>query len=223
MLAVSIAALAGGGALAMATPVGWALAGVAAVIGLGLAGFKAIKWLKKRWAMAATDKAGTARTTGARLSATLAFWKPAGKSRREVYGKQLLEYALGDKCYEEQMHEARGIVKDLGISWQSLDIDDLALAAPKLPPVPSQTANTGGSVGSGASTGIGGGSSQAHDFDFQARGNSQLTGASQTLPLAAWKAEKVKQAAGQAYDQGMLKKLLKFKAAKALVTAKLSS
>ena len=223
MLAVSIAALAGGGALVMATPVGWALAGVAAAIGLGLAGFKAIKWLKKRWAMAATDKAGTARTTGARLGTTLAFWKPAGKSRRELYGKKLLEYALGDKCYEEQMHEARGIVKDLGISWQSLDIDDLALAAPKLPPVPPQTANTGGSVGPGASTGIAGGSAKAHDFDFEARGSSQLTGASQALPLDTWKAEKVKQAAGQTYDQLMVKKLLKFKAAKALVTAKLAS
>jgi hypothetical protein len=223
MLAVSIAALAGGGALAMATPVGWALAGVAAVIGLGLAGFKAIKWLKKRWAMAATDKAGTARTTGARLGTTLAFWKPAGKSRRELYGKKLLEYALGDKCYEEQMLEARGMIKDLGISWTSLEIDDLALAAPKLPPVPSQTANTGGSVGLGASTGIDGGSVQAHDFDFQARGSSQKGGASQTLPLDTWKAEKVKQAAGQAYDQTMLKKLMKFKAAKELVTAKLAS
>lgn len=223
MLAVSIAALAGGGALVMATPVGWALAGVAAAIGLGLAGFKAIKWLKKRWAMAATDKAGTARTTGDRLATTLAFWKPAGKSRRELYGKKLLEYALGDKCYEEQMLEARGMIKDLGISWASLDLDDLALAAPKLPPVPSQTANTGPSVGPGASTGIAGGSSNAHDFDFQARGNSQLGGASQALPLDTWKAEKVKQAAGQAYNQALLKKLMKFKAAKELVTTKLAS
>jgi hypothetical protein len=50
-----------------------------------------------------------------------------------------------------------------------------------------------------------------------------LTGATQKLPIDTWKAEKVKQALGQAYDPRLFKKLLKFKAAKALVTAKLAS
>lgn len=222
-LAVAIAALAGGGALVMATPIGWALAGLAAAVGLGVGGYKAFKWMRKRWEMSGTDNAGNQRSTLGRLGQTLAIWKPAGKSRRELYGKKLLGYALGDQCYLEQMEEARKLIADLGISWSSLDIDDLALAAPNLPPVTAPTANRGGSVGAGTSTGIAGGNVQAHDFDFQARGDSMKKGATQKLPIATWKAEMVKKNAGTAFDAGLVKKYMKFKAAKALVTVKLGS
>lgn len=222
-LAVAIAALAGGGALVMATPIGWALAGMAAAVGLAVGGYKAFKWMRKRWEMSGTDKMGNQRSTLGRLGQTLAFWKPAGKSRRELYGKKLLEYALGDKCYHEQMLEARKVIGDLGITWSSLDLDDLAETAPPLPTVTAPTANRGGSVGAGTSTGIAGGNVQAHDFDFQARGESQKRGATQALPIATWKAENVKKNTGQPYDANLLKKYLKFKAAKALVTVKLGS
>ncbi|MBC3839855.1 hypothetical protein GXW82_05315 [Streptacidiphilus sp. 4-A2] len=77
-LVVSIAVAAGtaaGAGLLLATPVGWALAGAAATVGLGLASYKAWKYFAKRWQATRKDDAGGLRSGPGRLGRT----SPSGR------------------------------------------------------------------------------------------------------------------------------------------------
>ena len=119
--AIAIAAGATAGAsVLMATPVGWALGGAAALIGLGMASYSAWKFFSKRWKRTGsmTDASGQKLGFGARLGKTLAFWQKTGPSRRELYADKLYELAKDDAGPNKaKADEARATITSLGLDW----------------------------------------------------------------------------------------------------------
>jgi hypothetical protein len=186
-LALAIAGLVGTATtIAMASPIGWALAAGAAVFAIGLGLYKGFKWLRKRWGQAAVNPiTGAPRTTGARLAKTLAVWTPAGgQSRREQYGKRLLDMSLGVKCYQEQMLVARTLVADLiGRPWLALGLSGVALSPPNIP-VTAPTAFAPTTGGPGASTGLDSGAN-AHEGINTSGTQEAAKGGTLTLPHPA--------------------------------------
>ena len=104
---LGVAAAAGGAAL-MATPFGWGLAAAAALVGVGLASYKAWKFFSKRWARTDPTK-----SKGTRLKETLMFWKGVGKSKRETYADELYDLATATG---PQQAEAKKLLQQLGIT-----------------------------------------------------------------------------------------------------------
>ncbi|MFJ9630132.1 DUF4157 domain-containing protein [Streptomyces sp. NPDC101175] len=130
----SVAALVAGAALAagvaagagvlVATPVGWALAGAAATVALGVAGWKTWRFFQHRWEQSAAQGGaqGPAPTLGARLRDTLAFWKKSGPNERNQYAAALYEMAR-DETQAERAGEARRTLVALGLDWAELNGD----------------------------------------------------------------------------------------------------
>lgn len=85
-----------GAAVLMATPVGWALAGAAALIGLTLFSINLVRGWKKRFKQQAKfDKQGNYNSFGKRLRKSMRFWKkPPGK--RDLYAARLVDLAWDD-------------------------------------------------------------------------------------------------------------------------------
>jgi hypothetical protein len=130
--AIAIASgVAAGASLLVATPVGWALAGMAAVIGLGMAGYTAWRFFSKRWDRTATDATGNKVGTLERIGKTLAFWKSTGPSKRDIYATRLYDLAK-DGSDAKRMEEARATIKALGLSWVGLNMDGNKAASVKL-------------------------------------------------------------------------------------------
>ncbi|MFI6056256.1 hypothetical protein ACIBCO_40120 [Streptomyces violascens] len=133
-IAVAAGATAGAGAL-LATPVGWALAGAAAAVGLGLASYKAWKYFAKRWERTAEPDAEgrPTRTPLERLGKTLAFWKKAGPGKREEYAAALYAMAEGGQDADPvRTQEARKTVQALGLDWDALQMTAEPASAKKL-------------------------------------------------------------------------------------------
>ena len=123
-IAIAAGATAGAGAL-MATPVGWALGGAAALIGLGMAGYSAWKFFSKRWKRteSMTDTSGQKLGFGARLGKTLKFWEKTGPSRRELYADKLFDLAKDDAGPNKaKAEEARETIKALGLDWMATNM-----------------------------------------------------------------------------------------------------
>lgn len=121
-LVTSIALAAGvaaGSAILVATPIGWALAGAAALVGLGLASYKAWQFFSRRWKQTELDAQGNKQSTGKRLAQTLAFWKKVGPSKREQYADALYEMAK-DRSNKVKYQEARKLLGALGLDWTQL-------------------------------------------------------------------------------------------------------
>ncbi|MFJ9712650.1 DUF4157 domain-containing protein [Streptomyces sp. NPDC101234] len=130
----SVAALVAGAALAagvaagagvlVATPVGWALAGAAATVALGVAGWKTWRFFQHRWEQSAAQGGtqGPAPTLGARLRDTLAFWKKSGPNERNQYAAALYEMAR-DETQAERAGEARQTLVALGLNWDEMNGD----------------------------------------------------------------------------------------------------
>ena len=134
--AIAIAAGATAGAsILMATPVGWALGGAAALIGLGMAGYSAWKFFSKRWKRTDSmkDAAGQKLGFGARLGKTLAFWQKTGPSRRDVFADKLYDLAKDDAGPNKgKAEEARETIKALGLDWVATDMASDKTSAVKL-------------------------------------------------------------------------------------------
>jgi hypothetical protein len=137
-LVTSIAVASGtaaGAGLLLATPVGWALAGAAAVAGLGLASYKAWKFFAKRWERTAGPGAEGApvRSVPARLRETLAFWRHTAPSKREQYAAALFTMAAGGPNADRaRTEEARRTVAALGLDWHEFGMNEEPESAKKL-------------------------------------------------------------------------------------------
>ncbi|MFF7635982.1 hypothetical protein ACFZB9_22975 [Kitasatospora sp. NPDC008050] len=133
-IAVAAGATAGASAL-LATPVGWALAGAAAAVGLGLATYKAWKYFAKRWEQLAEHDADgkPTRSPLARLGKTLAVWKKAGPAKREEYAAALYGMAEGGQDADPvRTEEARKTIAALGLDWDGLRMAAQPESAKKL-------------------------------------------------------------------------------------------
>jgi hypothetical protein len=130
-IAATVASIAAIGATAavatvtMATPVGWALCGAAAVVALGLGGYAFWKWASKKYDRARADGQGKGR---AFLTAINPFAK-VGTSRRQRNADRLYEYAAGRDpdggvVSSTDQAEARLVMGELGLNWASLNLDD---------------------------------------------------------------------------------------------------
>jgi hypothetical protein len=125
--AIALAAgAASGAAVLMATPVGWALAGCAAAIGLGLFTYSVIKSLRKRF----KATRGQGLSTSRRIGLALAFWRKLGPSKRERFAAKLVDYATGaDAALRAQAKET---MRALGLRENDL---------PPEPPAPLAAAD----------------------------------------------------------------------------------
>ena len=133
-IAVAAGATAGASAL-LATPVGWGLAGAAAVAGLGLASYKLWKYFAKRWEQAAEPgtEGGATRFGLERLGNTLAFWRKTGPGKREEYAAALYRMARGGQGADQlRTEEARKTVAALGLDWDALGMSAEPESAKKL-------------------------------------------------------------------------------------------
>lgn len=130
-VAALVAAFAAGAAIA-ATPLGWALAGLGAALGLAVAAYKTSKYFGKRWDRARLDDTGTERTTGDRVLATLNVMKPLGPGKRELVAGALWELAdeqdrdsaAGERDtpvagVEIPAGSALSIIAALGLDWKA--------------------------------------------------------------------------------------------------------
>ena len=112
------------GVATAATPVGWALAGAAALIGLGLAGYGFFKWYRKR-----LDRAGKEGLTGfQKFKTALNPFKKIGKSRREHMAERLWELASHapspNPQVQQEADKSKKIIKDLGLDFDALHMGD---------------------------------------------------------------------------------------------------
>jgi hypothetical protein len=132
-IAATVASIAAIGATAavatatMATPVGWALCGAAALVALALGGYAFWKWASKKYDRALKEGQSKGR---AFLTAINPFVK-VGKSRRERNAERLYEYAAGNDpdapgtaVASDERDEARLVMKELGLDWGTLKLDD---------------------------------------------------------------------------------------------------
>lgn len=114
-----------GGAVLMASPVGWGLAIAAAAIGLGVVGYKAVKRFGKFAEQRKVEDARAGRQGpqtageklkrfGANLRDTLSFWKKP-KTERTDYAKALLRYYTQGSA-DERAQAEQLIVDLLGIA-----------------------------------------------------------------------------------------------------------
>ncbi|WP_370061339.1 hypothetical protein [Streptacidiphilus sp. MAP5-3] len=137
-LVTSIAVAAGtaaGAGLFVASPIGWALAGAAALVGLGLASYKAWKFFAKRWDQTAEPDAEgkPTRAVRDRLGSTLAFWKRTGPSKRQEYAAALYGMAQNSPDADPvRTREARDTIAALGLDWDELAMSDEPESAKKL-------------------------------------------------------------------------------------------
>ncbi|MDE3202593.1 MAG: hypothetical protein KGQ66_00030 [Acidobacteriota bacterium] len=101
LVVAGLVAAGAGGAL-MATPVGWSLAGAAAVVTVGMLAYKVGRLIHKRYKTFEAER----ENAGKKAS----FWKTLGKafnptkkaeSKREAYAKRLFDLARGDSGQDE--------------------------------------------------------------------------------------------------------------------------
>lgn len=118
------AGVAAGAGVLVATPVGWGLAGAAATVALGVAGWKTWRFFQHRWDRSAAPNSadGATPTVGQRLRRTLAFWKASGPNEREQYAAALYEMAR-DGAKAERAGEARATLVALGLNWDEMSGD----------------------------------------------------------------------------------------------------
>lgn len=127
--AVAAGATAGAGALA-ATPLGWALAGVAAVAGAGIAGRKTLHLFKKRWEQTKPENTGEERlSTWRHLGRTLRFWRETGPNERREYARLFYEAVMAPQQPPVQAERIQNTLDVLGISRERLSGDpEVAIA-----------------------------------------------------------------------------------------------
>lgn len=132
--AVAAGATAGAGVLA-ATPLGWALAGVAAITGAGIAGRKTLHLFEKRWEQTKPENTGEERLgTWRHLGRTLRFWRPAAPNERREYARVLYEAAMTTQ-EPDQAERLQNTLDALGITRDRLSDDPevgIALIARKM-------------------------------------------------------------------------------------------
>ncbi len=131
--AVALAAAIGTGAGLVLTPVGWGLAAAAAVVGLGVAGYKLVKRFRKFAAERRRENEGTGKVRsrgdkvkdfGRNLKNALNWRKPA-PSERTAYAESLLDYFTeGSSDQKEQARTV--IIALLGIEKSKRREDRLA-------------------------------------------------------------------------------------------------
>ncbi|MBA0050968.1 hypothetical protein E0L36_08690 [Streptomyces sp. AJS327] len=121
-IAVAAGATAGATAL-FATPVGWALAGVAAGAGMTLGAYKAWRFFAQRWYQTSQPSSDDgALGTLKHLGRTLAFWEGRPRKERKEYAEALFRYAE-DEVWGEQ---AQFTLTALGLRWEELRGDRAA-------------------------------------------------------------------------------------------------
>ncbi|MGN6090328.1 MAG: hypothetical protein ACTHNT_13665 [Actinomycetales bacterium] len=129
-IAATVAAFAAIGATtvvataALATPVGWALCGAAALIGLALGGYALVKWAKKRYEQLREENPGMSKGK-AFLSAINPF-KKVPNGERERLSKRLYNYATGQVpgAAPDEQQKAVDTIKALGLDFAALKLDD---------------------------------------------------------------------------------------------------
>lgn len=123
---VLAAGVAAGAGVLVATPVGWGLAGAAATVALGSAGWKAWRFFRHRWEQSAAPETAGAHTPSRRdrLRRTLAFWKDVGPNERDQHAAALYEMAR-DETKPERVEGARDTLLALGLSWDEMKDDSL--------------------------------------------------------------------------------------------------
>ncbi|MGH9124763.1 MAG: hypothetical protein ACRDZ8_08565 [Acidimicrobiales bacterium] len=109
----------------LATPVGWALCGAAAVIGLAMGGYAFWKWASKKYLRARES----GMTRGRAFLAAINPFEKVGQSRRERNADRLYEYSAGNSpeggvCTTEDRDEAREVLTSLGLNWSTLKLDN---------------------------------------------------------------------------------------------------
>ena len=136
-MAATLAAFAAAGlaavvTVAAATPVGWALCGAAAVAGLAMAGYAFWKWASKRYQRLV--EGGAQRGFSTFLKSINPFAKGIPDSRRQKLAGRLYELANGTApgATPADTTEARNLIGDLGLSWDSLRMKDHKEASVKL-------------------------------------------------------------------------------------------
>lgn len=129
-IAGTIAAFAAIGATTVvATPVGWALCGAAALIGLALAGRAFWHWFSKRHDRAKQQEG----LTGAKAFFTaLNPFRKVGTSERERLARRLWEYGVGRIGDAADKAKAKSTVEALGLKWDKLNMDTHEVASIKL-------------------------------------------------------------------------------------------
>jgi hypothetical protein len=130
-IALAAGAAAGAGIL-VATPIGWALAGAATVVGLGLAGYQAWKFYSRRWQLTRFDPEGNERTTLDRIRQTLDIRKKVGPSKRDGYADALYRMATDDQDAVLQKEARATIEEGLELDWNALGMESDADNAKKL-------------------------------------------------------------------------------------------
>lgn len=102
-----------------ATPVGWAMGGLAALIGLGMAGYAFWKWFSKRLDRAKKQEG----LTGAKAFFTaLNPFKKVGTSHREHMAQRLWD--LANSGSDAEKTKSKEVIEALGLDWNELHMDD---------------------------------------------------------------------------------------------------
>ena len=109
------------GTAVIATPVGWALCGAAALIALGLGGFAFWKWASKRYGRARKQEG---LSKGKAFLAAINPFKKVGTSERERLAKRLHDYAAGKDGTPADMVKAKDTIKALGLDFDGLKMSD---------------------------------------------------------------------------------------------------
>lgn len=120
------AGVAAGAGVLVATPVGWGLAGAAATVALGSAGWKTWRFFQHRWEQSAAPETAGGPTPSRRdrLRRTLAVWKDVGPNERDQHAAALYEMAR-DETRPERVKEARDTLVALGLSWDEMKDDSV--------------------------------------------------------------------------------------------------
>jgi flagellar biosynthesis chaperone FliJ len=113
----------------LATPIGWALCGSAALVALGLGGYAFWKWASKKYKRARAEKMSKGK---AFLVAINPFQK-VGTSRRRRNAERLYYYAAGNDpdnpgqklTDTTERDEARQVIMELGLDWVALHLDEI--------------------------------------------------------------------------------------------------
>jgi hypothetical protein len=105
-------------AATFATPIGWALCGAAAVVGIAMAGYAFWKWASKRYE-SLVKEGGAERGFKTWTKAINPFYKKIPDSHRKHMAERLYELAAREPVDQEAL-DARNVIADLGLKWYTL-------------------------------------------------------------------------------------------------------
>ncbi len=115
------------GAIAATNPAGWALTLTAALIVGGLAGYKAVKSVRKKYKLARAEN----QSELSALGTALAFWQEGAGGKRKRMANQLYDLATDAEHAEEIRLAARELLKALNIGPKGEDGWDAYLTSGK--------------------------------------------------------------------------------------------